>query len=662
MVLPRSVPSASSRFQTRRNILTHPRQASSRLILKIILFISLFAILSLFIGFKTIHSATMLQPTVDDRDHITISKSGQMDSPLDDLRPTIHINDGLTSITDSITSITSTTSTINRKKAIEEAMKQTNQYLHQEERLQRYRDAEKEAYLQKVAEEEQIKKQKEEELEQEQQDLMYYMYYEDSNDEKTTVIGMASAKDLLTFQRFVGSLRQTGFGGVIILGVEDPSPEVLAYLSDHDVIVKTLEPIACTFEAAKKDEACYQPYTHIKREWAHFPLARDWLSACASCTGPVVFTSVDDTYFQNNPFGKGMPVVKRLHLYEQHPSVDVAQTSAGVLLKACYDIDLAAEMEADSMELFPMRGILSANTALGTRDDIIDYLGSVYSIFRQWMQKPECHFSHSDSDAGMAVVNFLRIRDRLPYRTRIMIHRTGIVNNADFEGKNALDAHVHLWKFRGLSEEDAQLVPFEGSQGSNWIDADYMVTDKDGDFIDVFLQKSAIIYGYHSYGPFFLSRLDKSLGIKNNDATTRKKETTTITKQAQAEKDTTVTATAVELPAAKPDEPLRKKKIGKMAEMPDDKKKVIEGMYYDPDGQQDSMKESKDSGKVITVQSNPVVPVKETKEKETTAADEANNSATDDSVSNVQAKDASNLEGPVDKKFETEGNVSPSKR
>ena len=246
MVLPRSVPPAPSRFQTRRNI--HPRQASSRLILKIILFISLFAILSLFIGFKTIYSAISLQPTANDGDHrdITISKSGQIDSPLDDLRP--KINDGITSITNSITNIAITPSSINRKKAIEEAAKQTNQYLRQEEHLQRFRDAKKEEYLQKVAEEERIQKLKVEAWEKEQEDLMYYMYYEDSDDEKTTVIGMASAKDLLTFQRFVGSLRKTGFGGVIILGVEDPSPEVLAYLSEHNVIVKTLEPIACTFE------------------------------------------------------------------------------------------------------------------------------------------------------------------------------------------------------------------------------------------------------------------------------------------------------------------------------------------------------------------------------------------------------------------------------
>lgn len=637
------------------------------MLFKMIFFIAIFTILSLFIGFATISSVIDSSPT-DDRDgheNLYISKSGQLstssthdhgDSRLDQLRP----NPDRGSI---------------RKKAIEAAMKQTKQFLNREGRLQRLRDVEKEAYLQKIEDEEELKRQKEVELAAEQAELLYYMYYEDSIDEKSTVIGMAYGTDLITFQRFVGSLRQTGFGGVIILGVEGPSPEVLAYLSDQRVIVKSLETTACTFNTAKKNEKCYQPYPHIKREWAHFPLARDWLSACASCTGPVVFASADDTYFQKNPFGKGMPVVKRLHLFEQHPSMDVAQTSASVLLKACLDIDLAARMdEEDDLDLFPMGGILSASTALGTRDDIIDYLGSVYSIFRQWMQKPECHFSHSNSDAGMAAVNFLRIKDRLPYRTRIMIHRTGIVNNAEFEGTNALDAHVHLWKFRGLTEEEALVVPFEGGQGANWIDIDYMVTDKDGHFIDVFLQKSAIIYGYHSFGPFFLARLDEQMGIKSESETSAKV-TLTTTQQVNIDNAESNNSLVKPVPAigandnylldgkqikvqSNNTEPERKQKQEKRAEVPDNKKKVIEGMYYG-DQVENKIENSpgEEAGKLKVSPDNPLVPVQETREKEAeSVATNKNDDADDATAEEISSQAVMAAPVLVDKKFEISEN------
>jgi hypothetical protein len=400
-----------------------------------------------------------------------------------------------------------------RKQAIEEASKLTQHYVHMEEKMQRILEREKEEYRKKIAKEQQAKKEKEDELKREYMESKYYMYYEDSNDSESTVIGMSYSQDPRIYKRFVGSLRKTGFGGKIILGIEDVvSEDIKEYLRHHNVTLKKLEPVECSFVNAKKRQKCYKPYPHIKREWAHFPLARDWLSGCASCSGPVVFASVDRTFFQLNPFGSGMPVVKRLHLYEQHPSVHVAKTSAGVLLKACVDIDLEAEMQAEYPDIEP-RGLLSAATALGTRDDIIDYLGLVYSSIREWMQKTECHFQHSSSDTGMAIVNFLRVKERLPYRTRLMVHRTGIVNNVDFEGQNALEAHVHLWTFRGLTKEEANLVPYEGGKGKGWIDTDYMVTDEDGFFIDVFFEKSAIVYGYDSFGLPFMNWLDRQLNI-----------------------------------------------------------------------------------------------------------------------------------------------------
>jgi len=419
-----------------------------------------------------------------------------------------------------------------RSRAIQQAALQTATFLRKEDRYQQLRDKPKHEHMKLMEEQEELKHIQEEEKELQAQEDKYYMYYEDTDDTAATVIGMTYSSDIKLYKRFIGSLRATGFGGQIILGIEESflttHADIISYLQEHNVTLQYLHPIECTFSTAKSLQKCYKPYPHIKREWARFPLARDWLSACSTCNGPVIFAFPEQTFFQKNPFGVGMPVVKRLHLYEQHPSVDVSKTSAGVLMKACVDIDLQKEMEGDDPDIDP-RGILSAATALGQRDDIIDYLGLVYSIIREWMQRSECHFQHSSSDLGMAIVNFLRVKERLPYKTRIMVHRTGVVNNVDFEGTNAIEAHVHLWKFRGLTTEESEEMPYidkglevsgsgSGSNGNGgWIDTDYLVTDEEGHFIDVFFQTSAVIYGYSSFGKPFLSWLDRHLNITTSD-------------------------------------------------------------------------------------------------------------------------------------------------
>ncbi len=386
----------------------------------------------------------------------------------------------------------------------------------------------------------QAKKQKEEESEN------YYLYYQDNNDKSSTIIGLPSFSsadrdsmiysDPVIFKRFVGSLRTTGYGGNIIIGVDTSnsivSEEILPYLQSQNVIIKDLLPVECTFEFAKKNQKCYHPYSHIKREWSYFPLARDWLTSCDTCLGSVVFASVKDTIFQRNPFGAGMPIVQRLHLYELHPSVSGADTSAGVLLKACENIDLDKMnvnlQYRENMKLTdPKRlRILSAGIAVGTRDDIIDYLGAIHSVMREWMHRSQCHFEHSSDDDGMAIVNYLRLEGRLPYRTRIIPHRTGIVNNVGYEGRLAYEAHQYLWQFKGLTEEEANKIPYEGAGSRNekgemkgWIDSEYMWTDENGNFIDVFFQKSSIIYEYWEFGPPFTSWFDKNLGLSSSSST-----------------------------------------------------------------------------------------------------------------------------------------------
>ena len=140
-----------------------------------------------------------------------------------------------------------------------------------------------------------------------------------------TVIGMATNMRLRTFKRFVGSLRKAEYKGHIILGLSPKNlmdPLVLDYLSSQNVTMKHVEFISCTHKLGT--EGCASPYSDIKLRWSRFPLARDWLIDCDTCTGPVMVTDVRDTLFQANPFGRtpdgeAPPVIEGLQVFEENP-------------------------------------------------------------------------------------------------------------------------------------------------------------------------------------------------------------------------------------------------------------------------------------------------------------------------------------------------------
>lgn len=140
-----------------------------------------------------------------------------------------------------------------------------------------------------------------------------------------SVMGMASGYRLGVYQRFVGSLRRSGFQGHVFLGVApDVDPAILEYLRRRNVTAKVQTWVNCTYsDSDRKNDifqktTCAHPYPDIKIRWSRFPLIRDWLQECAACTGPVLITDVRDSYFQKNPFGQGSPTVYGLQVVEEH--------------------------------------------------------------------------------------------------------------------------------------------------------------------------------------------------------------------------------------------------------------------------------------------------------------------------------------------------------
>ena len=151
--------------------------------------------------------------------------------------------------------------------------------------------------------------------------------------------------------------------------------------------------------------------------------------------------------------------------------------------------------------------------------DSLVYLHEVINVMNDWMNVPACYFKYSTAENGGAIVNYLRVSARLPTDTKIIRHRMGIVYNVGYEGQRALEAHKHLWKFKGLSESEAELMPYEGAKlNGTWIDPEYSMTDNKGHFTDIYFQKSIIINQYDTLGKPFLRWLDKSLNIEMKES------------------------------------------------------------------------------------------------------------------------------------------------
>ena len=58
---------------------------------------------------------------------------------------------------------------------------------------------------------------------------------------------------------------------------------------------------------------CPKAYPDYKLTWARFPLYRDWLAACPTCTDGVMLTDVRDAFFQSG---------KCAHSYLKHTRLD----------------------------------------------------------------------------------------------------------------------------------------------------------------------------------------------------------------------------------------------------------------------------------------------------------------------------------------------------
>jgi hypothetical protein len=308
----------------------------------------------------------------------------------------------------------------------------------------------------------------------------------------TTVMGMASGYSLAVYQRLVGSLRKSGFKGNIILGVAPDVPkDVLKYFEWRGVTPKILQWVNCTYrdESRKNDifkkTTCSDPYPDIKIRWSRFPLIRDWLRDCKTCTGPVLVTDVRDLLFQRDPFGPGSPVVNGLQVYEEHKNQTTMHWITEGPIKKCKGVVFDKTM-------------LCSGSTVGTREAMLKYLEIMYEEMKVWIEEPKCRNDMNGDD--QSIHNYLFYSGQLPFATAMANRAGGIVNTVGVEGAVTAKRHRAYWVERGVPQGDAMWKPFDGASGNNWIGLEYNLTNEDGMFTEFDGSVSRAIHQWDRFG------------------------------------------------------------------------------------------------------------------------------------------------------------------
>ena len=306
-----------------------------------------------------------------------------------------------------------------------------------------------------------------------QQFKPFFDTYNDRDESiNATVMAMATNYDLWTYKRFVGSLRYSGYKGHIIVALEpDPSPKIVNYLLDKNVTVKILSWINCTYMTMDDDKesdifkntTCASPYPDIKIRWSRFPLMRDWLNECTTCTGPILIADARDLIFQRNPFDIHAPKVAGLQVYQEHANLTTKNWLTAWPLRECkgviYDV--------------PM---LCSSTTIGTRETILEYLNMMYEEMKVWINDPKCRFNINGDD--QSIHNFLYYSGRFPNETTVSVPNRmgGIVNTIGYHAATLQRQYI-------LSDmEDT----YPGASRTTWIGRnEFGITNDDGLFVEL---------------------------------------------------------------------------------------------------------------------------------------------------------------------------------
>jgi hypothetical protein len=329
-----------------------------------------------------------------------------------------------------------------------------------------------------------------------------------------TVMAMATGYGLGDYQRFVGSLRSTGYSGHIILAV---SPTVRTgieeYLLSQDVTMRKVQYINCTHPLLDPTErmnghdeelvTCVDPYPSLKHRWGRFPLLRDYLVDCTSCTGPVLITDMRDTIFQRDPFGPDAPAVDSLQVFEEHYTIRTTNWLVDWPVFDCKGIRFDKPM-------------LCSGTTIGTRETMIEYLRIMEDEMNVWMNDPKCCCFKINGD-DQSIHNYLFYSGKLDHIAVAVPNRMGLVNTVGAQAALISNSHrktkKEMLKEQGKNEDDAEGIPFDqdaehGNEHGNWLGLQYGMTDKEGYLVNHNGERSYIIHQIDRFGWQYYSWLN----------------------------------------------------------------------------------------------------------------------------------------------------------
>jgi len=312
------------------------------------------------------------------------------------------------------------------------------------------------------------------------------------NDRDATVIGFMLPASLNRIKQFVGSLRRTGYGGNIILGVKEndiTNTDIKKYLDLHNVNVKIVQfADKCKYPYPNEDSwelnACPVQYPMLKIRWGRFALAYDWLMECITCTGPVFLADTYDVIFQGNPFGADAPEVRELQLFEEHSSRRTTNWIVDYYVKECKDIQFDKPM-------------LCSGSIIGPRDGMLFYLSTMTKEMFEWMKNDKCR--HSAPGDDMAVHNYLFYTNKLPM-AKVIPHRTGTVSVIGSDASEFRRKYLEKLHAEGVDESEFPSIPYDGANENTWISPKYVYTDKDGYFINIGGTRSRVVHQFDRFG------------------------------------------------------------------------------------------------------------------------------------------------------------------
>ena len=327
------------------------------------------------------------------------------------------------------------------------------------------------------------------------------------NSSTATVMAMATGYRLEDYQRFVGSLRKTGYQGHIILVVAPTLPtEIEQYFIEKRVDYKPVTYVNCSFPLLSEEElktshdkelvTCIHPYPSLKHRWARFPLLRDHLKECETCTGPVLITDMRDTLFQRDPFGPEAPVVTTLQVFQEHPIQRTTHWLVDWPVKDCKGVQFDKPM-------------LCSGTTIGTRSAMLEYLRVMHAEMDEWMSDPKCCCFKTNGD-DQSIHNYIFYAGKLDHIAVAVPDRMGLVNTVGVQGSNIFESHrkakTELFQYLNKTEHDAFDAGFDVKDKSkgNWLGLQYGMTDEEGYFINYNGERSFVIHQFDRFGPAYM--------------------------------------------------------------------------------------------------------------------------------------------------------------